>query len=278
MPELPEVETIVRQLRPRLVGCTLRNPKLYHTDVLRHVRPSRLIATLHNATVDAVERRAKHVVIRIDGDCRMVIQLRMTGALLIYDRRLNTSQRKYVVLQVSLGKGSYLVFRDVRRLGTITLLDQNGWRAYTERIGPEPLSPQFSANRFENAMRRTRQAVKKALMDQRLIAGVGNIYANEALFQARIDPSRPANALSANDCKRLHRSVRRILRTAIGEGGTTIRDYRTSTDEPGAFQHALKVYGRAGDPCVRCGTRLASTHSIDGRQTTFCFRCQETRR
>ena len=274
MPELPEVETIVRQLRPQLVGRTLRNPKLYHTDVLRDVRPAQLLNALRNATVHEVARRAKHVVIRIDRDKRMVIQPRMTGALLIYDHRLTAVQRKYAVLQLSLGGGSFLVYRDVRRLGTITLLDSEGWSVYTERIGPEPLTPQFNSTLFEDRMRRTRQGIKKALMDQRLIAGVGNIYANEALFRARIDPSRPANTLATDDYRRLHRAVRRVLRAAIGKGGTTVRDYRTSTGDRGAYQHVLQVYGRGGEPCVRCHTRLVTTHSIDARATTFCFRCQ----
>jgi len=274
VPELPEVETIVRQLRPQLVGRTLRNPKLYHTDVLRAVRPERLLNALRNATVHEVARRAKHVVIRIDRDERMVIQPRMTGALLIYEHRLTAEQRKYAVLQLSLGDGLFLVYRDVRRLGTITLLDSEGWNVYTERIGPEPLTPQFNSARFGDRMLRTRQGIKKALMDQRLIAGVGNIYANEALFRARIDPSRPANKLGTADLQRLHRAVRRVLRAAIEKGGTTVRDYRTSTGDRGAYQHALQVYGRGGEPCVRCRTRLVTTHSIDARATTFCFRCQ----
>jgi formamidopyrimidine-DNA glycosylase len=274
VPELPEVETIVRELRPGLVGRTLRNPKLYRRDVLRGVSPRRILAALDKAVIRDVSRRAKHVVIRIGDDHRVVIQLRMTGALLLYDRRLTVAERKYAVLQATVSGGSYLVFRDVRRLGTVTLLDSAGWRVYTERIGPEPLSAQFRSSDFENCMRRTRQAIKKALMDQRLIAGVGNIYANEALFRAELDPSRPANALSAADYKRLYRNVRSVLRAAIGHGGTTVRDYRTSTGARGNYQDVLQVYGRGGEPCVRCRTRLTTTHSIDGRATTFCFRCQ----
>ncbi len=274
MPELPEVETIVRQLRPQLVGQTFRNPRLFHTDVLRGVRPARFVAALHNARVGSVTRRAKHIVIRIQDRDRVVIQPRMTGALLVYERRLSAEQRRYAVLQVTLPGRRYLVYRDVRRLGTISLLDAEAWTTYTDRIGPEPLSPKFTASCLETRMRRTRQAIKKALMDQRLLAGVGNIYANEALFRAQIDPSRPADGLSRPECRRLHRAVRSVLRAAVDAGGTTIRDYRTSTGDPGSFQHVLQVYGRGGEPCVRCGTRLTTTHSIDARSTTFCFRCQ----
>jgi formamidopyrimidine-DNA glycosylase len=121
---------------------------------------------------------------------------------------------------------------------------------------------------------RTRQAIKKALMDQRLLAGVGNIYANEALFAAGIDPSRPANRIDREPAARLLEEVRRILSAAIDAEGTTVRDYRRGTGEPGSFQLELQVYGREGEPCRRCGTRLTGTHLIDARATVFCHRCQ----
>ncbi len=275
MPELPEVETIVRQIRPRLVGRRLQAPKLRHTDVLRGVTRPELVRALTGARVTTVTRRAKHVVIRLHRT-RVVIQPRMTGSLLIYDRPLTRPERRYVVLEAGLGRRSRFVFRDVRRLGTIMLLDDPGWRRYTERIGPEPLTPTFTAARLGAQLGRTRQAVKKALMDQRLLAGVGNIYANEALFRAAIDPSRPADSLTPIDFRRLHRAVRFVLRRGIEAGGTTVRDYRTSTGEPGSYQHALLVYGRGGEPCERCRTILTTTHAIDGRSTTFCWRCQGT--
>ncbi len=123
-------------------------------------------------------------------------------------------------------------------------------------------------------MQGTRQAIKKAIMDQRRLAGVGNIYASEALFGARIDPSRRTDQLTRDEFRRLHRSVRSVLRAAIARKGTTVRDYRTGTGEEGAFQHYLRVYGRGGLPCLVCGTLLTTTHAIDGRTTTFCWRCQ----
>ena len=274
MPELPEVETVVRQLRPQLVGKTITNPRLNRSDLLRGVSPRRLIRTLRRALISSVERRAKHVVVGLAVGSRLVIQPRMTGTLLIYTRRLTALERRYVVLHVALGNGVSLVYRDVRRLGTISLLDDDAWRIYTERIGPEPLEPSFTSARFAACMGRTRQAIKKALMDQRLLAGIGNIYANESLFSARIDPSRPANELAEHEYRDLYRAFRRILRQAIRAGGTTVRDYRTSTGARGAYQRVLRVYGRGGEPCRRCHTRLVTTHSIDGRATTFCWRCQ----
>ena len=181
---------------------------------------------------------------------------------------------KYAVLRVRLDRGEELVYRDVRRLGTLLLLDPRQWAQYTAAIGPEPLDDDFTAERFAERLRRSRQAIKKVIMDQRHLAGVGNIYANEALFAAGIDPSKPAHRLTPEDHVRLHAEIRRILAAAIASSGTTFRDYRTGTGEAGNFQLELQVYGREGEPCRVCGTRLAGTHTIDGRITVFCHRCQ----
>ncbi len=278
MPELPEVETIVRDLRPRLTGRTLTNPKLHHSDVLRRVSKPRLLRMLHRNRVGAVNRRAKHVVVELESGHRLVIQPRMTGNLIVYDRRLRVAERRYVVLEAAIGSGQRFVFRDVRRLGTIWLLDEKGWESYTARIGPEPLADEFTADVFVERIGGTRQAIKKAIMDQRLMAGVGNIYANEALFKAGIDPSRRSDRIERADLERLYGIVRNVLEDAIAAKGTTVRDYRTGTGETGTFQDVLEVYGHGGEPCPRCGAQLATTHAIDGRATTFCWRCQGKRR
>ncbi len=274
MPELPEVETIVRDLAPRLTGRILRSPTLFKSDVLRRVGRRRLLATVARNRIVEVTRRAKHVVIRFASGHRMVVQPGMTGNLLIYDRQLTAPERRYVVFLGRLDGKATFAYRDVRRLGRVWLLDDAGWRSYTARIGPEPLAPEFSAAAFAERFRGTRQAVKKALMDQRRLAGVGNIYANEALFRAGIDPSRPANRLGPDALEHLYREVRAVLGEAIAAQGTTLRDYRTGTGRRGGFQFALHVYGRGGEPCTRCGTILQTTHLIDGRATTFCWRCQ----
>ena len=278
MPELPEVETIVRDIRPSLLGRAFRKVTLSHTDVLRGVTKRRLISGLTGATVREVSRRAKHAVFHMTAGARsrtLVIQPGMTGALRVHDRPLTADEARYAVLRGRLDNGRELVYRDVRRLGTLLLLDAAGWAAYDTAIGPEPLEPNFNATRFQEALGGTRQAVKKALMDQRLLAGVGNIYANEALFMAGIDPSRRADKLRPEEHQRLHDAVRRILRAAIRSNGTTFRDYRTGTGQPGNFQLELMVYEREGETCMRCGTRLTGTHTIDARITVFCHRCQK---
>ena len=162
----------------------------------------------------------------------------------------------------------------MRRLGTVWLLDEAGWAAYTMRIGPEPLEETFTPFVLAERLRGTTVAIKKAIMDQRRLAGVGNIYANEALFEAGIDPPKRTSKLSLEEFARLHTAVTGVLGRALAASGTTVRDYRTGTGASGRFQFELKVYGRARQPCVVCGRRLTTTHAIDGRQTTLCATCQ----
>ncbi len=274
MPELPEVETIVRQLAPRLEGHRIATARLAHTDVLRKVSKPRLLRTLRGNSFEEVSRRAKHAVFRLASGHRLVVQPRMTGSLVVYDRALTRDEARYAVLTCTLEDGPRFVYRDVRRLGTVWLLDAPAWAAYTGRIGSEPLDETFTPFRFAERLRGTRAAIKKTIMDQRRIAGVGNIYANEALFEAGIDPSKPTDQLSLDEFARLHAAVTGVLDRALQASGTTVRDYRTGTGERGRFQFELKVYGRGGEPCVTCGRRLVTTHVIDLRATTFCSHCQ----
>ncbi|HUL04321.1 MAG TPA: bifunctional DNA-formamidopyrimidine glycosylase/DNA-(apurinic or apyrimidinic site) lyase [Gemmatimonadales bacterium] len=274
MPELPEVETIVRELAPRLEGHRIATARLAKTDVLREVTKPRLLRTLEGNTVQHVSRRAKHAIIRLGSGHRLVVQPRMTGSLIVHERKPKRGEKKYDVLTCTLDDGRRFVYRDVRRLGTVWLLDEDDWLAYSNRIGPEPLEETFTPFVFAERLQGTRTAIKKAIMDQRRVAGIGNIYANEALFEARLDPAKPTNALSLEEFARLHAAVLDVLGRAVRASGTTVRDYRTGTGGRGSFQFELKVYGRKGEPCVNCGTKLVLTHEIDLRATTYCPRCQ----
>jgi formamidopyrimidine-DNA glycosylase len=233
-----------------------------------------LIRALRGNTIEQVSRRAKHAVFRLSSGHRMIIQPRMTGSIIVYDRRLTRDELKYAVLICTLSDGRKFVYRDVRRLGTIWLLDETGWIAYSGRIGPEPLEETFTPFVFADRLTGTRTAVKKAIMDQRRLAGVGNIYANEALFDARLDPARPTNTMALEEFARLHAAIVDVLQRALASSGTTLRDYRTGTGERGRFQFKLRVYGRGGEKCLNCGRKLVMTHEIDRRQTVFCRRCQ----
>ncbi len=273
MPELPEVETIARDVRPHLVGATLSRVRLYKSDVLRGITGAAFLRALEGRAVAAVGRRAKHLVILLGDGKRLIIQPRMTGSLTV---ERGPDRDPYAVIEADLSTGGRLRYRDVRRLGAVHLLAPAAWERYTARIGPEPLERSFTPARLAAALAGGDLAVKKALMDQRRLAGVGNIYANEALWRARIDPSRAARTIRPDEVRRLHRAVVDILRSAIRHHGTTVRDYRTGTGEAGEFQERLDVYGRAGQGCRRCGSRrrIALTHAIDQRATYFCPGCQ----
>lgn len=274
MPELPEVETIARDVRPLLEGAAFRSARVLKPDVLRGVTRPAFERALRGRVVRTVRRRAKHLVIALDDGRRLVIQPRMTGSLLVTGG--GRRHDPYAAIEATLSTGGLLTYRDVRRLGAVHLLTPKAWERYTARLGPEPLEPDFTVPRLAAALAGGKLAVKKALMDQRRLAGVGNIYANEALWRARLDPSRAARTLTTAELRRLHRALRALLSGAIRRRGTTVRDYRTGTGEPGRFQSRLDVYGRAGEPCRRCGPshRVTLTHAIDARATYFCPGCQ----
>lgn len=273
MPELPEVETLVRQLRKRLPGRRIVDAALSHDNLLDGVSKRTLLRQLPGRTITGVDRRAKHALIRTD--TRLLdVQPGMTGSLIVYDTALTDDEARYAVLRCRLDDEGLLVYRDIRRIGTLRWLDARGWSSYAARLGPEPLDPDLTPEAFAARLGASRSPVKKVLMDQRFVVGVGNIYANEALFMAGIDPSKPANRVAPERYARLLAEVQRILAAAIAAEGTTFRDYQTSTGQPGNFQLELMVYGREGEPCRHCGTSLAATHAIDARQTVFCHRCQ----
>lgn len=265
---------MVSDIRAGVVGRRIVRARLSHDDVLRGVSRRVLLAGLSGARIRSVTRRAKHAVIETDRK-RLVVQPGMTGNLEVRRTELPAAERRYAVLRLELDNGRTLVYHDVRRLGTLLWLDQAGWERYDRAIGPEPLDPGFTARALQRILEGSRAAVKKVLMDQRSLAGVGNIYAQEALFAAGIDPSKPARDVPRARVAPLRRELVRILRAAIRGKGSTVRDYRTGTGEPGTFQLELLVYDRAGEPCLRCGTTLSGTHAIDARITVFCHRCQD---
>ena len=218
-------------------------------------------------------RRAKNAVFDLK-EYTLVVQPGMTGSFHVTDASTPVVLSDYPVLAMTLDDGRRLTYRDVRRLGRIYLLRPDEWELFSARIGPEPLDPALTDEAFGAVLQRSRQAIKKVIMDQRRLAGVGNIYANEALFISRIDPSKPASSLTASDHRRLLTAIQDTLRAAVEAEGTTIRDYRTASGRPGGFQTQLFVYGREGEPCRNCGTPLVGTHTIDARTTIFCYLCQ----
>jgi formamidopyrimidine-DNA glycosylase len=274
VPELPETETIARDLDRAVAGRRIEAVEVRRADVLRGVTAAELARRTAGATIVRSWRRAKLVVLDLSTGDRLVVQPRFTGALLVDAGALPEAERRYSTLDFRLDDGRRIHYRDVRRLGTVALMDPSRWARYSGALGVEPLDPAFTAARLSAILRASRQAVKKVLMDQRHLVGVGNIYANEALWRAGVDPSRAARALDPDEGVRLREALVSVLRESIAARGTSFRDYRDASGGRGAFVERLAVYGRAGLPCPRCGGRLVGTHAIDGRTTVFCPRCQ----
>ncbi len=272
MPELPETETIARDLDAALRGVRIGEMHAPHADVLRLATTHAFAARVSAQTITRAWRRAKLVVLDLDGGDRIVVQPRFTGALLLDPSPADDDH--YVAVRWALSDARALVYRDVRRLGTVALMTPSQWIAYERALGPEPLDDAFTGAVLRDRLKGSHRPIKAVLMDQRAVAGIGNIYATEALWRAGIDPSRAAITLSAADADVLTRELRSTLRAAIAARGTTFRDYRDALGGRGAFAEQLQAYGRGGAPCGRCGVRLAATMAIDGRTTVFCAWCQ----
>lgn len=276
MPELPEAETIVRGLRPHVVGRTIEGARVHHADVLR-VPEEAFLEAVAGRVIQSVERRGKNVVLPLSDERVLAVNLGMTGRLLPFPERPAPERAPtHPAVRFDLGADGILVFDDVRRFGTVECLSVEEWRARSARMGPEPLARSYTARKLHEGLSRSRSPVRSWLLDQRRVAGVGNIYANEALYLAGIDPRRPARGIRPEEAARLYRALRRVLRSAIRARGTTLRDYRTAEGEEGDFGRRLGVYGRAGSPCPRCGTEIERI--VFGNRSAFlCPRCQGER-
>ena len=274
MPELPETETIARDLDRAISGTGITDVRVTRGDVLREVSAAQLRRRTVGTSIVRAWRRAKLIVLDLSSGDRIVVQPRFTGALLIDAGELPDDERRYSTLELVLDSGWSIHYRDIRRLGTVAVMDERRFAEYSSALGIEPLDEAFTAERLSVILRGSRQAVKRVLMDQRRLVGVGNIYANEVLWRAEIDPSRAAATVSAVEVARLHREIRDVLTRAVAARGTSFRDYRDASGERGSFAEQLEAYGREGQPCSRCGRRLVVTHEIDGRSTVFCYACQ----
>lgn len=271
MPELPEVETIVNDLRPRLLGRRVETARVLDQLLIRFPRPREFTSRLVGRTIHSLSRRGKYIVIGMDCHLTWLVHLRMTGRMLL---ALSPGER-YVRARFKFDDGTVLWYCDLRRFG-----DMWAWHPGEDAclggyllLGPEPLDSGFSPRSLQDAAAKRRTAVKNLLLDQRVVAGLGNIYADEALFAAGIHPNTPAYALTRRQCEKLCRGVQEVLLAAIEGRGTTFRDYRSGRGDAGRYQHSLRVYGRRGQPCVRCGTLLEG-RKIGGRSTVFCPVCQ----
>ena len=280
MPELPEVETVRAQLEPKLVGRRLVDVQIADPRLTRPHDPAEVAAELVGERVTALDRRGKYVVVRFESGRVLLIHLRMTGQLLHVAAGLDEASGSLPVddphrrAVVRLDDESDVIYRDVRRFGTWLLTEPGELDPYlAQRVGREPLGPGFTARRLADTLEGRKTSVKAALLDQRRLAGVGNIYADEALWRAQVHPLREARGLTKDETAALHRGVRAALKAGIARQGATLRDYRTPGGASGRMQHEFKVYGRAGEPCDRCGTPIEKIRAA-GRGTWYCPHCQ----
>lgn len=273
MPELPEVETIAADLRPHLAGRTILRCDLRFPAIVRHPEPEQFIDLVAGLRIESVKRRGKYILIGLAEDRVLVVHLGMTGQLRIVEPSAPVSSHTHAIFDLDDGK--QLRYRDPRRFGRILLgteADLLLARAMP-RLGPEPIDPDFSADALYSALRRRKAPLKAVLLDQKALAGVGNIYADESLYRARIRPDRVAHRISRASAARLHESLRESLELAIRNRGSSVHTYRDAWGEMGGQQEQLLVYGRAGEPCFTCGRPLSSVR-IAGRTTVFCRHCQ----
>lgn len=274
MPELPEVETIARDLDETARGATIASVHVHRANVLRGITARTFVRRLTGATFDRFWRRGKYVIAELSTGERLVVSPRFTGALLVESGPFAKSAADYTVIQFALRDGRVLRYRDVRRLGTLHVMTPEQFTAWESSMGPEPFDPALTAERFAAVVRASARAIKTILMDQRRIAGIGNIYANEALWRSQIRPSRRGRTLTRAEAARLLEESQAVLRIAVEQRGTSFRDYQDPYGGRGGFLGLAKVYSRAGQPCLRCGAVLRSTHALEGRVTVWCSKCQ----
>ena len=274
MPELPEVETIRRALEPVLTGRTFARVRILDPRLVRPLEPVEVEAELDGERVAAVGRRGKYLIFRFGSGRALLIHLRMTGGFRFGANALSPAEDPYVRATITLETGADVHYRDVRRFGTWLLIDRDELDTYlAARIGVEPLERGFTARALAERLATRRAPLKAVILDQRVAAGVGNIYADEALWRARLHPLREARSLDEGEVGELRLAIRRALQTGIRRQGASLRDYAGLEGEQGAMQHEFKVYGRAEEPCERCGGLIAKTRA-GGRGTWYCPTCQ----
>ena len=274
MPELPEVEVVCQGLAPHAIGRKIT--AISHSGKkLRGPFPRGNVTRWGiGATVVAVKRRAKYLLLQLDNGALIVIHLGMSGRLCLC--RPEAPLRPHDHVRIRLAGGTELRLNDARRFGLFALLPPAAAAdpKWLRDLGPEPLGDDFTAAYLHERAKAKNTPVKNLLMDNRVVVGIGNIYASESLFDARVSPIRPANRLSLAACRRIVASCQKILRQAIAAGGTTISDFANCSGESGYFQLQLMVYDRAGQPCRTCATAIKKT-VLGGRSTFFCPRCQK---
>jgi formamidopyrimidine-DNA glycosylase len=274
MPELPEVETTMRSLIPHLQGHKLQQLILRRRD-LRWPIPDHFEDVLQGATIQSLTRRAKYMLWQLDNGYSVIVHLGMSGSMRV-TCELPSPLKKHDHLALQTEQRNWIIYHDPRRFGAILLHETENLAAHPLlcKLGPEPLDrKRFTATYLHASLKRRNIAIKQAIMQAHIVVGVGNIYASEALFLAKIHPLRPASELTAQQCEILVRTIRQVLQAALKSGGSTLRDYVHANGDTGYFQHQFNVYDRANQPCTNCHGTI-SKRVLGARATYFCQNCQ----
>lgn len=273
MPEMPEVEQVRKTLAPHIKGKEITAVEVYLDRLIKYPSPEKFIAGLTGKTILDVGRRGKYLVLKTDVNQKLIVHLRMTGALIAQPS--SSEAPAYAKIKFTLTDGVTMWFTDIRTFGTLYLVTDNDvYIDGYETLGPEPLSAGFTAEYLTPLAARSRKAVKTFILDQRVIAGLGNIYADECLALSGILPMRAANTLTEAEVEALCHAINEVIAQGIRNKGTTFRDYKDGEGNKGTNQNYLLVYGRGGEPCRKCGAPLASA-KVGGRGTVYCEHCQK---
>ena len=272
MPELPEVETVVREIEPKISGCGIRKASFSVPRQLLPQSPDQLSRILKNQTIQSVSRRGKHILISLTRGT-LLVHLRMTGRLYVRSEKLAAHPHERAWLHLNRNE-EVLCFRDPRTLGTIHFYPAEASIPQLEELGWEPLEDHVTPAMLKEKLARRSIAIKPTLLDQSIWAGIGNIYASEILWTAHIHPAKSANKLSADQIKKLIKAVPYVLHRALAKGGTTLKDFMSPEGNSGDYRKELCVYDRAEEPCLRCGGEIKRIVQAQ-RSTYFCPRCQK---
>ncbi len=276
MPELPEVETIRAQLADRIPGRTFTRVEVHDAKLVGPATPEEFTEEVTGRSITGLDRRGKYLLIDLDGSDTLAVHLRMTGRLHWRAAGDEGEPERFLRARFHLDDGSTLTFGDMRRFGRAWIVPGTPAEReayWTARVGVEPLTPRFTAHVLTDLLEGRRGPIKAVLLNQALVAGLGNMYVDEALFQARIHPERPAGSLDRDELRRLHRAIRDRLAAAVAAGGASIDSYRDGLGEKGSMQDLLKVHLHKDEPCPRCGTTIVKTR-VAQRGTYWCPRCQ----
>ncbi|MEG1345341.1 MAG: bifunctional DNA-formamidopyrimidine glycosylase/DNA-(apurinic or apyrimidinic site) lyase [Acidaminococcaceae bacterium] len=273
MPELPEVEQVRKTLIPHIVGKIIKKVEVRLPRLIQHPSAETFANVLVGQCIQAVKRKGKYLTLEFQTNLKLVIHLRMTGALIATAQ--GAEEPAYAKVKFELTGDQTLWFCDIRTFGTLHLIinDDISIEGY-DTLGPEPFSPELTPEYLQTVCQKRKAAIKGVILDQKVIAGLGNIYADEALATAGILPQKPANSLSEKELARLIKGINKVIKQGIKNHGTTFRDYKDGEGKQGSNQHYLLVYGRGGEPCKKCG-RLLATTKVAGRGTTYCPHCQQ---